>query len=67
MQQTEVAAERLGCVASLAMLGSFILLSVGFGPTAAATGPASVFVADGLLTALSAPAELGHPAIRRLD
>ena len=39
LQQTEVAAERLGCVASLAMLGSFILLSVGFGPTAAATGP----------------------------
>lgn len=68
--QTEVPAERLGRVASLDMLGSFILLPVGFGLTGLATeqwGPALVFVAGGLLTALIALAALGHPAIRRLD
>jgi len=68
--QTEVPAERLGRVASLDMLGSFILLPVGFGLTGLATeqwGPALVFVGGGLLTALISLAALGHPAIRRLD
>jgi DHA3 family tetracycline resistance protein-like MFS transporter len=68
--QTEVPAERLGRVASLDMLGSFILLPVGFGLTGVATeqwGPALVFVGGGLLTVLISLAALGHPAIRRLD
>jgi hypothetical protein len=68
--QEQVPGEKLGRVSSIDMLGSYILLPVGFGLTGWATdllGPALVFVIGGALTTLFAILALAHPAIRQLD
>lgn len=61
---------QLGRVASIDMLGSFILLPVGYAIAGWATGqggPALVFIAGGALTgALHAVAAL-YPGIHRVD
>ncbi len=62
--------EKLGRVSSIDMLGSFVLLPLGFALTGWATeqiGPALVFVIGGGITALLALLALAHPAIRRQD
>ena len=68
--QTVVPGDKLGRVASFDMLGSFMLLPIGYGLTGWATealGPALVFIAGGLLTALITALGLLHPAVRRFD
>jgi MFS family permease len=68
--QEFVPGDKLGRVSSMDMLGSFVLLPIGFGLTGWATeqlGPAPVFVIGGGLTALLALLALAHPKVRYLD
>ncbi len=68
--QELVPREMLGRVSSIDMLGSFVLLPIGFGITGWATdrlGAATVFVIGGAFSALLAALALLHPAIRGLD
>lgn len=68
--QTAVPGDKLGRVASFDMLGSFMLLPLGYGLTGWATeriGPALVFIIGGVLTALITALGLLHPAVRRFD
>jgi hypothetical protein len=68
--QEFVPGDKLGRVSSMDMLGSFVLVPIGFGLTGWATeqlGPASVFVIGGGLTALLALLALAHPKVRYLD
>jgi len=68
--QTAVPGDKLGRVASFDMLGSFMLLPLGYGLTGWATeriGPALVFIIGGMLTALITALGLLHPAVRRFD
>jgi predicted MFS family arabinose efflux permease len=62
--------ETLGRVASMDMLGSFVLLPIGLGLAGWLTdqiGPAPVFILGGGLTAILAGLALLHPALRHLD
>ncbi|MBK9715895.1 MAG: MFS transporter [Kouleothrix sp.] len=68
--QEMVPRELMGRVVSVDMLGSFVLLPVGFGVAGWATdllGPQLVFLAGGALTMALIGLGLLHPAIRRLD
>lgn len=68
--QEAVPNEKLGRVASIDMLGSFLLLPAGFVITGWATeaiGPANVFLLGGGLTVLMGCLALTHPMIRRFD
>jgi DHA3 family tetracycline resistance protein-like MFS transporter len=68
--QEMVPGELLGRVFSIDMLGSFVLLPVGFGIVGRATdlvGAPTVFLIGGSATMLLIAAGLLHPAIRRLD
>jgi len=68
--QELVPGEQLGRVASIDMLGSFVLMPLGFALTGWATdwiGPAPVFLLGGTVTALLAGLTLAHPQIRGLD
>ena len=69
--QQLVPGDKLGRVSSFDMLGSYVLLPVGFALTGWATGafgPALVFVLlAGGATTLIAVLALCHPALRRLD
>jgi DHA3 family tetracycline resistance protein-like MFS transporter len=68
--QEMVPREMMGRVASVDMLGSFVLLPIGFGVAGWATdlvGAPTVFVAGGALTMLLIGLGLLHPAIRNLD
>jgi MFS family permease len=68
--QELVPREQLGRVASMDMLGSYVLVPVGYGLAGWATdklGAAPVFVLGGALTAGLALVALAHPQIRRLD
>ncbi len=68
--QELVPRDKLGRVASIDGLGSFVLLPLGFGLTGWATdrlGAPAVFVVGGAATALLALAAWLHPAIRSLD
>jgi hypothetical protein len=60
----------MGQVASIDILGSFVLLPVGFAIAGWATdrlGPAAVFIIGGALTLLLIGVGMVHPAIRNLD
>jgi len=62
--------EKLGRVSSIDMLGSFVLLPIGFGLTgwlAEQIGPAQVFTLGGAIAAVLALLALTHPAVRGLD
>jgi MFS family permease len=68
--QEMVPRDRLGRVISIDLLGSFVLLPVGYGVAGWATdllGPATVFMAGGVLTTLLIALGLAHPAVRNLD
>lgn len=68
--QQRVPKEMLGRVSSLDLLGSFALVPVGFllaGLLADRFGPAPVFVAGGLFSAVVAVLALCNRSIRRLD
>jgi MFS family permease len=68
--QELVPPEKMGRVSSVDMLGSFVLLPVGFAATGwliDQVGAGTVFVGAGLLTALLCALPLLHPAIRKLD
>jgi sugar phosphate permease len=68
--QEFVPSDKLGRVSSIDMLGSFVLLPIGFGLTGWATeqlGPAPVFVIGGGLTAILALLAFAHPKVRHLD
>ncbi len=70
MLQEVVPAERLGRVASIDQLGSYVLLPIGFAVTGWLThllGPAPVFVLGGGITAGLALLALAHPTVRRFD
>jgi DHA3 family tetracycline resistance protein-like MFS transporter len=68
--QEMVPGDKLGRVASLDMLGSYILLPVGYAIAGIASdrlGPGLVFVIGGVATALLAGLGFLHPGIRNLD
>ncbi len=68
--QELVPRERLGRVISIDMLGSFVLLPVGYGVAGWATdqlGAPLVFIIGGLSTVVMLSLALLHPAIRGLD
>ena len=68
--QELVPRERLGRVISIDMLGSFVLLPIGYGIAGWATdrlGAPLVFVIGGLSTVVMLALALLHPAIRGLD
>ncbi len=68
--QEVVPSERLGRVASIDQLGSFVLLPIGFAVTGWATnllGPSTVFMMGGGITACLALLALAHPTVRRFD
>jgi MFS family permease len=68
--QEMVPREMMGRVVSVDMLGSYVLLPVGYGIAGWATdlvGAPMVFVIGGALTAILIALGLAHPAIRRLD
>ncbi len=68
--QEAVPGERQGRVVSIDLLGSYVLLPVGFAITGRATnvlGPATVFVIGGGITACLGLRALTHPAVRRFD
>ena len=68
--QEQVPAEKLGRVSSIDLLGSSVLIPVGFAVAGWATdrfGAPLVFLMGGGLTAMVALLALLHPAIRRLD
>jgi DHA3 family tetracycline resistance protein-like MFS transporter len=68
--QEMVPPELLGRVASIDMLGSYVLLPVGYGLAGLMTdqfGAPLVFIGGGICTALITAAGLLHPAIRNLE
>lgn len=68
--QEMVPRELLGRVSSIDLLGSFVLLPVGYALAGWATdllGPPLVFLIGGAASAALALLGLAHPAIRRLD
>jgi len=68
--QVVVPAEKLGRVASIDLLGSYLLLPLGFGLTGWATdllGAATVFIIGGMMTVIMAGVALLHPAIQQFD
>lgn len=68
--QEMVPHEKLGRVSSIDMLGSFVLLPIGYGLAGWAIdllGAPTVFIIGGSITALLALLALLHPAIRNLD
>jgi len=68
--QELVPPDRLGRVASIDALGSYVLLPVGYGLAGIAAdhwGAALVFVAGGLLSAAMIACGLLHPAVRAVD
>jgi MFS family permease len=68
--QELVPPEKMGRVSSVDMLGSFVLLPVGFALTGWLVdeiGVTTVFLASGILTAMLCFLPLLHPAIRKLD
>lgn len=68
--QETVPIEKLGRVASIDMLGSFVLLPIGFALTGVCVeqfGPASTFLLGGLLTVFCGALPLLHPRIRGMD
>jgi hypothetical protein len=68
--QEMVPRDMLGRVVSVDMLGSFVLLPIGYALTgwlADQIGPAPVFVIGGALTVALMALGLAHPAIRHLD
>jgi DHA3 family tetracycline resistance protein-like MFS transporter len=65
-----VAVDRLGRVASIDALGSYVLLPVGYALTGWATdhiGAAAVCIVGGGLTVVVAALGLFHPAVLTLD
>ncbi len=65
--QETVAVEKLGRVYSIDMLGSYVLLPIGYALTALMTeliGPATVFLLGGGITVVLAVLGLMHPRIR---
>jgi hypothetical protein len=68
--QEMVPHEKLGRVSSIDMLGSFVLLPVGYGIAGWAIdilGAPTVFIIGGVITAILPALALLHPAIRNLD
>jgi len=68
--QEMVPIEKLGRVSSIDMLGSFVLLPIGFALTGVCIeqiGPAYTFLLGGLLTAICGILPLLHPQIRQTD
>lgn len=68
--QEMVPQEKMGRVSSVDMLGSFVLLPVGFAITGRLVdgiGVTAVFISCGLITAIVCALPLLHPAIRNLD
>jgi DHA3 family tetracycline resistance protein-like MFS transporter len=68
--QEKVPPEKMGRVSSVDMLGSFVLLPIGFAVTGwlvDGIGAAAVFVGAGVLSAILCALPLVHPAIRSLD
>ncbi len=68
--QERVPPERLGRVSSIDLMGSYVLIPVGFAVGGWATdqfGAPPVFLMGGGITAVVALLALLHPAIRRLD
>ena len=68
--QEQIPRNQLGRVASIDMLGSFVLLPVGYGIIGWMTdlmGAASIFILGGVVTVGLALVGLTHPAIRGLD
>ncbi|NOK61048.1 MAG: hypothetical protein GFH27_549307n31 [Chloroflexi bacterium AL-W] len=62
--------EQLGRVISVDMLGSYLLLPVGFllaGWATELVGPATVFIGGGVITVGLVLLGLAHPAVRALD
>jgi MFS family permease len=68
--QEMVPHEKLGRVSSIDMLGSFVLLPVGYGLAGWAIdilGAPTVFIIGGSITAFLSLLALSHPAIHNLD
>jgi MFS family permease len=68
--QEMVPPEKMGRVSSVDMLGSFVLLPVGFALTGwlvDAIGVTAVFITCGVITAMVCALALLHPVIRKLD
>jgi len=68
--QELVPPQKMGRVSSVDMLGSFVLLPIGFAFTGLlvdAIGVTAVFLAGGLITVVLCALPLLHPAIRNLD
>ena len=68
--QEKVPQEQLGRVSSIDMLGSFVLMPVGYGIIGWLTdisGASTIFIWCGIITILIAILGLCHPAIRELD
>jgi MFS family permease len=68
--QERVPRDQLGRVASIDMLGSFVLLPIGYGIIGWMTdlmGAGSIFIWGGIITIFLAVLGLIHPAIRALD
>ena len=68
--QEKVPQEQLGRVSSIDMLGSFVLMPVGYGIIGWLTdvsGASTIFIWCGLITILITLLGLFHPAIRELD
>lgn len=68
--QEIVPPEKMGRVSSVDMLGSFVLLPLGFALTGwlvDSIGVTAVFISSGLITAIVCALPLLHPVIRKLD
>jgi len=68
--QELVPIEKLGRVASIDMLGSFVLLPIGFGLTGLSIeriGPAPTFILGGVLTIICGALPLLIAQIRQVD
>ena len=68
--QEQIPRNQLGRVASIDMLGSFVLMPVGYGIIGWMTdlmGAATIFILGGVVTVCLASVGLTHPAIRGLD
>ncbi|MFN8414447.1 MAG: MFS transporter, partial [Anaerolineales bacterium] len=68
--QEKVSPEKMGRVSSVDMLGSFVLLPLGFALTGwliDSIGVSTVFIVSGIISAVVCALPLLHPAIRKLD
>ena len=68
--QEQVPPEKMGRVSSVDMLGSFVLLPIGFALTGwlvDGVGAATVFVGAGVISTIICFLPLLHPAVRKLD